>query len=346
MPPKKTAKKKTKTKTKTKAKVSKAKTKAKKTKSKVSKTKAKVSKTKTKAKVSKTKTKAKKAASGKRRRKNATPEALRPDSDGTFQRDPRKHPHGLNLDGVAIDRASIQARAQAKRKLKADIPLSTSVRAAEDARRSVWAISSEKTTLMFEAAEDLDRERRARHEEVLVEESTPPSTATRRSARDAFGFFRAELARPEAEDDPHSLWRLAHQRQRHELLAGIDPEALDTFEERVGAKLPPSFYDFSLEWGGGQLYVQDHAQIRILPATRILKEITGALCNRMVRPLLPIVDLGLGDYLALDMSRSNRSRENPVWWWYAGEREKKIADSFGQWLKKLVDVGGAHYWWR
>ena len=335
MPPKKTAKKKTKTK----AKKAKAKTKA------ASKT------TKAKKKAASKTTKARKKTTAKttkkgRRKKEAVPGALLPDSDGTFERDPRKHPHGLNLAGVAIDRASIQARAQAKRELKAEIPLSTSLRTAEDARRSVWAISSEKTTLMFEAAEDLDRARRAQHEEVLVEETEAPAPAKRRSSRDQFGFFRTELAREESDDDPHVLWRLAHQRQRHELLPGIEPDKLVAFERRVGAELPPSLYDFSLEWGGGQLYVQDHAQIRILSVNKIMREITHTLCNRMVRPLLPVVDLGLGDYLALDMSRTNRSRENPLWWWYAGERQKKIADSFALWLKKLVENDGAHYWWK
>ena len=109
--------------------------------------------------------------------------------------------------------------------------------------------------------------------------------------------------------------------------------------------LPPSFWDFSLEWSGGLLYVQEFGAIRIIAALEIMSELKGPLCGRMRYPSLPVVDLGCGDYLALDMSKETKGGERPIMWWYAGEVKKKVADSFVAWLKKLVELGGEPYWW-
>ncbi len=239
------------------------------------------------------------------------------------------------------------ARVKRQRVLDVIIPQSTSARMAEAARASVWAISSEKTTMQFEAAEAAADAAEVRRTDKLVNETTPAlDDSLRRSSRDLFAFMRDELDRHEDDPkDPHSLWRRAHKRLRHELSAGPAPDELKRLEARLHAQLPPSFWDFSLEWGGGLLFVQEFGAIRVLPALEIISELRGPLCGRMVRPYLPVVDLGCGDYLALDMAKETKGGEHPLVWWYGGEVKKKVAESFVAWLKKLVELDGQPYWW-
>lgn len=239
------------------------------------------------------------------------------------------------------------ARVKRQRVLDVIIPQSTSARMAEAARASVWAISSEKTTMQFEAAEAAADAAEVRRTDKLVNESTPALDETlRRSSRDLFAFMREELDRHEDDPkDPHALWRRAHKRLRHELSAGPAPDELKRLEARLHCELPPSFWDFSLEWGGGLLFVHEFGAIRVLPALEIISELRGPLCGRMVRPYLPVVDLGCGDYLALDMGKETKGGEHALVWWYGGEVKKKVADSFVAWLKKLVELGGQPYWW-
>ena len=215
------------------------------------------------------------------------------------------------------------------------------------AEQAVWRISSEKTLgqilALDERAQEIEDQRTS---ELVVEESVAPEAASRRSSRDQYAFLRAELARPEDDpQDPHYPWRYSSKRLRHELSPGTSAEVLATVEERISLKLPPSYWDFSLEWCGGQFYTTGDGSFRVIPATEILNEVRGPLCDRMTRPFLPIVDLGCGDYLALDMSKSNRAGEHPVYWWYGGDVKKKVADSFALWLKKLVESSGEPYWW-
>ena len=62
-------------------------------------------------------------------------------------------------------------------------------------------------------------------------------------------------------------------------------------------------------------------------------------------PCLPAVALSRTDYLALDMSKTNRSGENPLYWWYCDRPVRKVADSFGLWIKKLIELDGRAFWW-
>lgn len=279
-------------------------------------------------------------ASGKTKRKSeavAAPAATSPASA----------PPPLVRPELAALALETSARVKRQRVLDVIIPQSTSARMAEAARASVWAISSEKTTMQFEAAEAAADAAEVRRTDKLVNESTPALDETlRRSSRDLFAFMREELDRSEDDPkDPHALWRRAHKRLRHELSGGPSPDELKRLEGRLHCQLPPSYWDFSLEWGGGLLFVHEFGAIRILPALEIISELRGPLCGRMVRPYLPVVDLGCGDYLALDMGKETKGGEHPLVWWYGGEVKKKVADSFVGWLKKLVEVGGQPYWW-
>jgi hypothetical protein len=227
------------------------------------------------------------------------------------------------------------------------LPMSTSARMAEAARASVWAISSEKTTMQFEAAEAAADAREERRSETVQDSGGHAlEEGLRRSSKDLFSFLREELDRPEDDTrDPHALWRRAHKRLRHELSPGPGADELKRLEGRLGMELPPSYWDYSLEWGGGLLYVQEFGSVRIIPALEIVRELKGPLCGKMIRPYLPVVDLGCGDYLALDMAKETKGGERAIVWWYGGEVRKKVADSFGAWLKKLVETGGQPFWW-
>lgn len=233
--------------------------------------------------------------------------------------------------------------------LEAILPLTTSARMARRAEEAVWAISSDKTHEMLEAQDKADRalEERAEVEaqrQVATTGAVDPTL--RRGSRDAFGFFRAELDRAEEDPrDPHARWRATRERLRHEVLPGATPERLAEVEERLGVQLPRSYYDFCLEWNGAHLYTSEAGGYRVLSATGIVDEVKGALCNRMVRPYLPVVDLGCGDYLALDTERPGKGGEYPLVWWYGGEAKRRVAESFSQWLKRLIEGAGHPYWW-
>ncbi len=244
---------------------------------------------------------------------------------------------------VALEASS---RVKRQRVLDVVLPLSTSARMAEAARASVWAISSEKTTNQFEAAEAAaDAAEEARTETLVLTGRGGIPEELRRGSRDQFTFLREELDRGDDDDDPHTLWRRAHRRRRHELIPGPTAAEIERLEERIGFDLPPSFWDFSLEWGGGLLYVQEFGTIRVIPALEIMSEVRGPLCNRMVRPYLPVVDLGCGDYLALDLSKESRGGERPIVWWFAGDVKKRVAESFVAWLRRLVELNGQPFWW-
>jgi hypothetical protein len=249
---------------------------------------------------------------------------------------------------LAATALETSARVKRQRVLDIILPQGTSARMAEAARASVWAISSEKTTLQFEAAEAAAEAAEDRRTEGLVEPGAAGGVQDdqRRSSKDQFAFFRDELDRPEDDPkDPHGLWRRAHKRLRHELAQGPAAIELKRLEDRLRCQLPPSFFDFSLEWGGGLLYVHEFGAVRVIPALEILSELKGPLCGRMNFPYLPIVDLGCGDYLALDMAKETKGGEHPLVWWFGGEPKKKVADSFVAWLKRLVESGGQPFWW-
>lgn len=279
-------------------------------------------------------------ASGKAKRKADEPPAAAPPAPPAAA-PPLVRPE---LSAIALEASS---RVKRQRVLDVIIPQSTSSRMAEAARASVWAISSEKTTIQFEAAEAAAEAAEVRRSEGLVADDAPAlKEALRRSQRDLFAFMREELDRPEDDPrDPHGLWRRAHKRLRHELSPPPAPDELERLEGRLGAQLPPSYWDFSLEWGGGLLFVHEFGAIRLVPALELHGELRGPLCGRMVRPYLPVVDLGCGDYLALDMARESKTGEHPLVWWYGGEVKKKVADSFVAWLKRLVETQGQPFWW-
>ncbi|MGE0712197.1 MAG: SMI1/KNR4 family protein [Planctomycetota bacterium] len=227
-------------------------------------------------------------------------------------------------------------------------PLSTSARIAAAAAASVWAISSEKTqdvrTAIQEHEDDLEW---ARTQSLADPEAAPPEGELRRSSRDLYAFLRAELIRDELDpNDPYAAWRHSLQRMRHELLPRATPEALQEVEAALNISLPPSYYDFALEWNGGELFTRPGGGYRVVSPTKLLNEVRGPLCNKMVQPYLPVVDLRCGDWLCFDTSRNSRGEEYPIYWWYGGEVVGgRVADSFGAWVRKLVDLEGHPFWW-
>jgi hypothetical protein len=218
---------------------------------------------------------------------------------------------------------------------------------AVEAKKSVYAISSEKTVGMFEAGDSLVDDAEEIRMLKLAEcdgESLPAEM--RRSTRDQFGPFRTELNRPEDfEGDVHATWRVANARFRHEMKPGARVPEVKKVERALGVEFPPSYHDFCLEWDGGELYVRDGGGYRVIGATEIKAEKKGPLCGRMSKPYVPLIALGRTDYLCLDMSKKNRSGENPVYWWCCDRTVRKVGDSFGLWLKKLIECDGRAFWW-
>ncbi len=166
-----------------------------------------------------------------------------------------------------------------------------------------------------------------------------------------------ELAALEATLAADPTSPLAHERlgdflvvhaRRDEAILQFDPatdEALDAVEAAIKVKLPQSYRDFNLHWGGGRLYTQEWRQIRLVGALDIEKELHQRLCDRMQMPFLPLVDLGDGDYLAFDTSKPSAKGELPVVWWYGGHLKKKVSPTFADWLEQLVATGGEAFWW-
>ncbi len=227
------------------------------------------------------------------------------------------------------------------------VVLSSSDRMAVEAKKSVYAISSEKTVGMFEAGDSLvDDAEEIRMLKLAETDGDVLPSELRRSTRDQFGPFRVELNRPENfEDDVHATWRVANVRFRHEMKPGSKVTDVKKVERDLGVEFPPSYYDFCLEWNGGELYVRDGGGYRIIGATEQKAESKGPLCGRMQKPYVPVVALGRTDYLALDMSKTNRSGENPLYWWRCDRAVRKVGDSFGLWLKKLIECDGRAFWW-
>jgi SMI1/KNR4 family protein SUKH-1 len=229
------------------------------------------------------------------------------------------------------------------------LPDSSSSRAAASAAASVWAISSEKTQDVRAAirvrdslAEDVVREELAE----FAEEEAPAEIAHRRSKRDPFGFFREELGREELHsEDLVAGWRHKNQRLRHELVRGIPNDELREVERQLGFDLPPSYRDFVLEWGSGELFTRPEGGYRLIAPGEILPEARLRLGGLMRQPYLPIVDLGCADYLCLNTSQPKKNGEFPVWWWHCGVPQRRVADTFLRWLKQIVEAKGEPYWW-
>ncbi|RMG12600.1 MAG: hypothetical protein D6731_13495, partial [Planctomycetota bacterium] len=244
--------------------------------------------------------------------------------------------------------ASSRPGAQAPRRRAAPVPAGTSARMARKARESVHAISSEKTLEQIYAGETMERVAEAGRMQRLADldfDAQPPAEL-RRCGRDPFASFRTELQRPEDELlDPHATWRLQNGRLRHEMNPGASPETIAAVEQHLRTPLPPSYHDFVLEWNGGLLYVHEAGAYRVLPVDRLLEEVKGPLEGWIRYPHLPVVDLGCGDYLVFDVSKTGRGQEYPLLWWYAGKVERRIAENFGSWLRRLVEARGEAYWW-
>ena len=235
--------------------------------------------------------------------------------------------------------------------LSVTLPESSSERAAASASASVWAISSEKTQDVRLAIRERDAaaEDEAREEWVEVAPGSAAvsvDAALRRCTRDPFGFFREELARPELDPiDLLSGWRHKNQRLRHELLPGLSVDALREAEREIGHALPPSWWDFSLEWSGGRLFTRPEGGFRLLSPAEILREAEDRLGGLMRLPYLPIVDLGAADYLCLDLSKPSKTGEFAIHWWHCGTAQRRVSESFSRWLKQLVESGGEPFWW-
>ena len=214
----------------------------------------------------------------------------------------------------------------------------------------MWAISSEKTQDVRAAirvrdslAEDIVREELA---EFAEEEAPSSPQGHRRMSRDPYRFFRDELARDELQsEDLVAGWRYQGQRLRHELQRGLTNDQITEIERELGYDLPPSYRDFILEWSCGELFTRPEGGYRLLPPADLLGETRGRLGNQMHSRLLPIVDLGSADYLCLDTSQQKRGGEFTVYWWHCGDGERRVADTFGRWLKRLVEAQGEPFWW-
>ena len=233
--------------------------------------------------------------------------------------------------------------------LEVILPESSSTRAAASAVASVWAISSEKTQDVRAAiqvrdslAEDVVREELAE----FAEEEAPAEIAHLRSSRDPFGFFRDELARDELHsEDLLAGWRYQNQRLRHELVRGIPNDDVREVERQLGFDFPPSYRDFVLEWGGGELYTRPEGGYRLISPTEVLPEVRDRLGGLMSQPYLPVVDLGCADYLCLDTRQAKKGGEFALWSWHCGVLERRVADTFLRWLKQLVEAKGEPFWW-
>lgn len=210
----------------------------------------------------------------------------------------------------------------------------TASRAVVNALIAVDAVASEKTTAtraQQEADEESERARRVQ-----------PSADERRCEEDRFAFFRESYTPPE--DDPFARWRKLHGYARHRLEAGASSEVLAAAEKRLVISLPPSYWDFCLEWGRGDLFISEWRRTRFIAATELLEELKTVLADRMLRPYLPVFDWGGGDYLALDTGRCDDDGECPVVWWQDGAEPVDIADSFLEWLERFCEAEGDFYW--
>jgi hypothetical protein len=251
-----------------------------------------------------------------------------------------------------------------EKRARTSMPRSTAAKAAEAARAAVWAVSSEKTTAQITAAKGAFETALSEHTQSRAAASEAPphppsegaegedegSSRKRAAPKDRWAFFRDELARESDPSDPHEAWRSASGTPRHEMFDPSTDEALAQFESNLAHygksfKLPPSYRDFNLHWGGGRLFTQEWRQIRLVGAMDIERELKNRLCDRMHAPFLPLVDLGDGDYLAFDTSKPNAKGEFPVVWWYGGHAKKKVSPTFAEWLEQLVASGGEAFWW-
>ena len=210
-------------------------------------------------------------------------------------------------------------------------------RAAVLAHRAVAAVNSEKTTTTREAQRAADA---AATQAVTHRTPTPQA---RRSKADAFATFRASAAEVHPED-PQRAWRAAQGLPSHALRAGASAAQLRSAEASLGAELPPSYYDFCLEWGSGVVFESPWIRRRIISAPDLEAELNDILRGTCPRHLLPFFDAGSGDYLALDTRSRDASGECPVIWWYDHAERGLVASSFHVWLNDLVARHGAHGW--
>ena len=225
-------------------------------------------------------------------------------------------------------------------------PLRTPERVALEARDSVWAISSEKTTEQFEAVEAAAEAAEEERVEALADRDQPAPSAVRlRLAPGVYDFFREEVARPEDPEDPHAGWRKAQGRRRHELEPGLGSAVLLEWEQRLGWTLPPSYHDFLCEWRRGPVFVSEDGGVELLGLEASLELLEGALRERITPPLIPVVDLGCDDYLVLNPSLPDSDGEYPVGWWQGGELRGEVAGSFVEALAALVERRGRGCWW-
>jgi hypothetical protein len=297
---------------------------------------------------------------------------------------PPAPPSAPDFQGAAPTMHYGEAPVPPKKKSKKSAPArSTAAKAAEAARAAVWSVSSEKTTAQIEAAENAFEEALSVHKvkqgkqeqdeahnpsaanagakgakavekaaakaddkAAAKHEAEPAPAAPRKSgSKDRWADFRDELARDDDPDDPHYTWRHDTGRPRHEMFLAADEAAVTAVEDELKMKLPPSYRDFNLHWGGGRLFTQEFREIRLVGALDLRKELKDRLCERMHSPWIPLADLGDGDYLAFDTSKPNAKGEYPVHWWYGGHAKKKVAASFQDWLEQLVASNGEAFWW-
>lgn len=207
------------------------------------------------------------------------------------------------------------------------------------ARRAVAMVSSEKTS-QTRAAQASDEEEAL---EEAVEAHTPE--LRRRGSGDPAAPLRESLVTG-VKGDLHVAWRARLGRELHEFGPGDELDAILKVEQRLHLDLPPSYVDTSLEFGTGAIFTRPWLSPVFISAGKVLDEAKGRLSDAMQRPFLPVLRLGGGDYLALDMGRKDAAGEAPVVWWSleSGAAEFDVAPSFAAFLAEYCQRAGDPYW--
>lgn len=204
---------------------------------------------------------------------------------------------------------------------------------------AIDAIASERTNQARATQEEEE-------EEPPPPVNTPPKAEQRRSAKDLFTEFREQYGSHDPED-PLSAWRQARGFSRHSLASGVSVGDLAQVESRLSVSFPTSYWDFCLEWGSGELFTAPFRGWRFISGLDVEREISSRLKDSIPETHLPVVKLGPGDYLALDLRHGDAAGECPVVWWFESEPEElnnRVAESFLDLIKKLSASHGDTYW--
>lgn len=203
----------------------------------------------------------------------------------------------------------------------------------------VVAVSTDKTNLTRREQSALHKRN---HEELCAARVSASPTQRRSPVDRCEGFRRSHDAG--FPDDPHEAWRQASGSLRHRLGAGTTAARLGLWEERLGITLPPSYYDFCLEYGSGRFFIRPYLGWRLIAAPELMAERAFLPKGSLERGRLPIVDLGAGQLLILEANRPGADGEAAVSWWAEGETLGQVAPSFGAFLDRACELAGRAWW--